>query len=81
MRAPQQWITVHLKDGTSLVSLYDSDCFVSTDPNERDLYVSNVHNWTDDGKLEQDKRVEGMLLRVNSIERIEFHGTSNSQTE
>ena len=82
MRARSQWITVYLKDGEEendkkIVALYDADCFVSTDPKERDLYLSNVHQWSDgetgEKKLVQDERIEGLLLKAESIERIEFH--------
>ena len=74
MRAEQQWITVHLKDNTEIVAEYNTDCFVSTDPNERDLYLSNVYEWVE-GKEEpvQDERIEGLLLKADSIDRIEFH--------
>lgn len=74
MRAEQQWITVHLKDNTEIVAEYNTDCFVSTDPNERDLYLSNVHEWVE-GKEEpvQDERIDGLLLKADSIDRIEFH--------
>ena len=72
MRANHQWITVHLKDGSELLSEYKHDCFVSTDPNERDLYLSNVHKWCD-GKLVEDERIDGLLLKGDSIDRIEFH--------
>ena len=74
MRAEQQWITVHLKDNTEIVAEYNTDCFVSTDPNERDLYLSNVHEWVE-GREEpvQDERIDGLLLKADSIDRIEFH--------
>ena len=74
MRAEQQWITVHLKDNTEIVAEYNTDCFVSTDPNERDLYLSNVHEWVE-GTEEpvQDERIDGLLLKADSIDRIEFH--------
>ena len=74
MRAEQQWITVHLKDNTEIVAEYNTDCFVSTDPNERDLYLSNVYEWVE-GKEEpvQDERIDGLLLKADSIDRIEFH--------
>ena len=74
MRAEQQWITVHLKDNTEIVAEYNTDCFVSTDPNERDLYLSNVYEWVE-GKEEpvQDERIDGLLLKADSIDRIEFY--------
>ena len=79
MRATDQWITVHLKDGNSLVAHYRHDCFVSTDPDERDLYLSNVHSWQD-GTLVENDRIEGLLLKGDSIDRIEFH-ENHSQTD
>ena len=74
MRANTQWITVHLKDGATILALYEKDCFVSTDPNERDLYLSNVYTWGEDGAGPvRDTRTEGLLLKADSIDRIEFH--------
>ena len=49
MRADRQWITVHLNNGTDVLAVYSKDCFVSTDPNARDLYLSNVYMWGGDG--------------------------------
>ena len=79
MRANSQWITVHLKNGTAILAQYEKDCFVSTDPNERDLYLSNVYTWGEDGADPVgDPRIEGLLLKADSIDRIEFHpGTSD----
>ena len=72
MASKSQWITVHLENGDEVCALYDANCFVSTDPRERDLYLSNVHRW-EDKTLVEDERVEGVLLKGDSIKRIEFH--------
>ena len=84
MRANKQWITVHLKDGTNILALYNRDCFVSTDPNERDLYLSNVYRWDKDenGTLTpvRDDRVKGLLLKADSIDHIEFHEGKHAGT-
>ena len=74
MRSKAQWITVHLKNGDVIVAKYDHKCFVSTDPNERDLYLSNVYAWKKDSdEPVRDERIEGLLLKSDSIDRIEFH--------
>lgn len=73
IRANEQWITVHLKDGTNILARYCEDCFVSTDPNERDLYLSNVYRRDKGGSAVRDERVTGLLLTADSIHRIEFH--------
>ena len=74
MRANSQWITVHLKNGTAILAEYEKECFVSTDPNERDLYLSNVYTWGEDGgDPVRDTRIEGLLLKADSIDRVEFH--------
>lgn len=80
MRAKDQWITVHLKDGTPLVAHYRHDCFVSTDPDERDLYLSNVHLWQE-GTLVENDRIEGLLLKGDCIDRIEFHENHSQADE
>ena len=73
MRVDQQWITAHLKDGTDILAGYSKDCFVSTDPNERNLYLSNMYTWGADGSPVGNERVEGLLLKADSIDRVEFH--------
>ena len=80
MESKRQWITVHLKEGKNIIAEYNKDCFVSTDPNERDMYLDNVYKWVD-GKPEKDERVEGILLKGDSIEKIEFHPISNRKKE
>ena len=48
-------------------------CFVSTDPGERDLYLSNVLRWDRKAKMfVHDEKVDGLLLTPDSIVRIEF---------
>ena len=81
MRAKHQWITVRLKDETNILALYDDDCFVSTDPNERDFYLSNVYEWGADGQPVKDERIEGLLLKADSIDRIEFHEGKSAQSQ
>lgn len=79
MESKRKWITVHLKEGKDVICAeYNKDCFVSTDPNERDMYLDNVQRWVD-GKLEKDERVEGILLKGDSIEKIEFHPVPNTK--
>ena len=81
MRTESRWITVHLKNGDVIVTKYDDKCFVSTDPNERDLYLSNVHTWhNENDALVRDERVEGLLLKGDSIDRIEFHPPNHEKT-
>ena len=74
MRAESRWITVHLKNGEIIVALYDENCFVSTDSTERDLYLSNVYTWESENDAPvRENRVDGLLLKGDSIDRIEFH--------
>ena len=80
MQADQQWITVHLKNGTNILALYCKDCFVSTDPSERDLYLSNMYAWGEDGRPVKNERIDGLLLKADSIDRIEFHEVKSADT-
>lgn len=77
-----QWITVYLDDGSKIVALYDAKSFVSTDPNERDIYVHEINKWTDkDGKPVNISLIDGVLLTGNSIRKIVFHSNSNPEKE
>ncbi len=75
-----QRITVHLKDGTHILALWDKECFASTDPNERDLYLSNRYTRAENGAPVRDDRVKGLLLKADSIDRIEFHEDTDATT-
>ena len=76
-----QWITVHLEDGSEITALYEAGCFVSTDPNERDIYLQKIHKWKKDGENMPIAKIDGILLTGNSIRKIEFHTPKPSEKE
>ncbi len=68
---PASWVLVTLKDGTRFAGFCGSDSFISSDPQERDMYIQRIYNldaeekWVDQG----DK---GLLVRGSEIRSIEF---------
>jgi len=44
----EQWVLVTLKDGTVYAGHLGSGSFMSSDPNERDLYIQRIYNIGDD---------------------------------
>lgn len=74
LEAGHQKIEVHLKDGSVIKAMYEFGCFVSTDPNERDIYLNNIIEWKGkDGGIISIKNTEGVLLTGDSIRRIIFY--------
>ena len=68
---PASWVLVTLKDGTRFAGFCGSDSFISSDPQERDMYIQRIYSldaeerWVDQG----DK---GLLVRGSEIRSIEF---------
>jgi len=66
------WVQVSLKDGRKIGGLYGGQSFASSVPEERDLYLQQVVRVSQDGKWERLKRSDGVLIRGDEIEYIEF---------
>ena len=77
LNAGNQRIIVYLKDKSEILAFYDAGCFVSTDPNERDIYLSNIQEWRngEDGEIIDTCDIEGILLTGDSIRKIVFYLT------
>ena len=74
LEATHQEIEVHLKDGSKIKAIFKDGCFVSTDPNERDIYLNNILEWKGkDGGNISAENTEGVLLTGDSIRRIVFY--------
>ena len=69
-----QKIEVHIKDGSKIEAMYEFGCYVSTDSNERDIYLNNIIMWIDgDGETVNIENAEGVLLTGDSIRKIIFY--------
>lgn len=59
-----------LKDGTEFTGLLGPDSFISSNPNERDLYVQKLFERDDDGNwLETEK---SLYVGKDEIRTVEF---------
>ncbi len=71
-RMSPQWIRVTLKDNTHFTGLCSSESFISSDPNERDIYIEKVYDLGDDGTWLPPKDERGLLIVAGEIRTIEF---------
>lgn len=79
--AGTRWITIYLEDGSKIIALYDAKSFISTDPNERDIYVHEIKKWTNKwGNSVKISSVDGILLTGNSIRKIVFHSKPEKES-
>ena len=66
-----QWVLVTLKNGTRFAGYCNSDSFMSSDPVERDIYVSWLYDIADDNQwLERDE--SSVLITPGEVSTIEF---------
>lgn len=68
------WVIVILKDGTKIAGVFQPGSFASSDPTERDLFLSNVYYYHEDAPWEPIPRNRGMLIRGDEIKYIQFFG-------
>ena len=67
----EQWVLVTLKDGTRFAGFCGSDSFMSSDPEERDIYIERIYD------IEEDNRwvscgEKGLLVAAGEVQTIEF---------
>ncbi len=67
-----QWVIVTLKNGGRVHGYMSPQSYASSDPDERDLYVSHVVQMAPDGSFEFAKDTKGIYLRGEDITSIEF---------
>ncbi len=67
----EQWVLVTLNDGTRFGGFLGEDSFMSSDPNERDIYIQWIYdidknnNWSSRGD-------NGILIAADKIRTMEF---------
>jgi hypothetical protein len=66
-----QWVLVTCKDGTKVAGLFASNSFVSTDQNERDIYIERVYD-VDEQNQWQDVGERGILILGSEISSVNF---------
>ncbi len=70
-RMGEEWVLVTLKDGTRFAGFCGPESFMSSDPEERDIYIQWIHdidgenNWSPRGETD-------VLITPGEIQSIEF---------
>lgn len=71
-KAEPSWIIVTFKDQSQVTGWYGSDSYVSSDPDERDLFISSTVRTNEKGELEIAENSGGVYIRIDEIKTIEF---------
>lgn len=79
-KAEPCWVLVTLKDGSRVAGFCDPDSFMSSDPKERDLYVSRVYS-IDENNNWHSENGKSILILHGEIRYIEFWPNRLSQGE
>lgn len=66
------WVIVTLKDGSQVAGKYDAGSFASSDCDERDLYISDVWEVSNDGVWSRPATAKGILLCGVDIRIVEI---------
>lgn len=71
-RLKASWVTVTLKDGNKIHGYAGPTSYFSSDPDERDLFISRVVRLDADGGFEFVRNSAGAYIRGDQIVAIEF---------
>ena len=80
-RLGETYVLITLKDGTRFAGFFDSNSFVSSNANERDLYIRWIYDIED-----EDEWVpvdgDGILIAADEIQTVEFlHRVTKKEKE
>jgi hypothetical protein len=65
-------VLVTLTNGDYVAGYYGTDSFASSDGGERDLYLEETEDWTEDhGRSERPERI-GILILAREIRHVQF---------
>ena len=67
----EQWVLVTLKDGTRFAGFCGSGSFMSSDPEERDIYIERIYDIDDDNRW-IPRGEKGLLVAAGEVRTIEF---------
>lgn len=73
----EKWIIVTLKNGDKVYGYLGSRSYASSEPDERDLFISHTVQMAKDG-FEFVKDTQGIYLRAEDISSIEFLAPQNT---
>ena len=66
-----QWVLVTCKDGTKVAGFFGCNSFVSTDQNERDMYIERVYDLDEEDRW-KDAGDRGILILGSEISSVNF---------
>lgn len=66
------WIVVTFNDETQVYGWYGDESYVSSDPDERDLFISHVVKVSENGDKEFVENTKGVYINARDIRTIEF---------
>ena len=73
-----QWVLVTLKNGTTFAGYCDEDSFMSSDPTERDIYISWLYDLGDENQwLECEE--SSVLITSGEVSTIEFWPSNSGE--
>jgi Family of unknown function (DUF6338) len=70
-KSEQQFVFVTLKNGTRFAGRYGGKSFASSEPNERDLYLEEIYDWSGSSQW-KTREGSGVWLTGSEIQSIEF---------
>jgi hypothetical protein len=70
-------VLVTLNDGSKVGGLFGSNSFASSDAGERDIYLEEEYNVTDEGRWERRSERVGILIPAREIRYVEFWQPKN----
>jgi len=76
------WVIVTLKDGAKYRGFFGPDSYVSSDPDERDLYISHAFIENEQGGFEIVPNTKGIYFKgddISIVELIEHHEEPNDE--
>ena len=69
-----RFVIVTLADGSTVAGIFGTESFASTEPTERDLYIQEIMDVSDEGAWAWRNEVTGILIAAKEIRFVEFKG-------
>jgi hypothetical protein len=66
------WVVVTLKNGNKIYGFMSTNSYLSSDPKERDIYISHMLSKSAEGALEFVNNTRGVYIHADEVSVIEF---------
>lgn len=67
-----EWVLLTLSDGKNIAGYIGENSFMSSNIEERDLYIDEVYDLNSDGEWQRRNRTDGVWIKADEIKSIEF---------